>query len=78
MNAYSVTGTRTFSGPGWARTGQLAAATMDAATAVDAAETYRATALAAHRPLAPSGGSVSVHVCAVAITGPPDVFSDPL
>jgi len=82
MNAYSVTGTYAYTTPdGWEGSGQAPAATVEARTASEAAAFYRLTDVAlalALRPGCENFTDVRSNVCAVAITGPPDVFSDPL
>jgi hypothetical protein len=78
MATYSVTGTYSYRAGSWYDgSGQAPGATIEAETARDAAETYRETVVVPL--LADKGGFKPVsNVCAVAIDGDAETYSDPL
>lgn len=76
MNTYSVTGTYTYHRGPWEGSGQFAGMTIEAEDAATAAEMYRAEMIG-RRDLA-GLATERTYVCAVALTGPSDVFLDPL
>ena len=78
MALYMVTGTYAYQTPGtrFEGSGQYPGAAIEAPTAREAAETYRAGMIAARREAFRPIDATSV--CAVALTGPPETFSDPI
>lgn len=79
---FSVTGQYAYTArDGWDGSGQVAGSLITAGSAREAAEVYRATDVAEHltrHPRAAAMVATTSNVCAVAITGPADTFSDPL
>lgn len=79
MNTYSVTGTYAYRDGAWGDgSGQHRGAMIDAETAVDAAETYRTDMATGFALSHPACRLTATNVCAVALTGAPEVHSDPL